>query len=110
MRVGLRDGNTSDSLETPVAIEACLALGLEGGLGIVADRKADGKRTGGLCLEKQSGLITLVPRPCTLRQALEAWRPPPPAWPLLVEQARRPRQETPRPWHGQSGTPQGAVE
>ena len=30
LRVGLRDGNTSDSTETPVAIEECLALGLEG--------------------------------------------------------------------------------
>jgi hypothetical protein len=29
-RVGLRDGNRSDSVETPVAIEACLALGREG--------------------------------------------------------------------------------
>src|SRR6266566_4242432 len=30
LRMGLRDGNTSDSTETPVAIEACLALGLDG--------------------------------------------------------------------------------
>ena len=30
LRLGLRDGNTSDSVETPVAIEECLALGLEG--------------------------------------------------------------------------------
>jgi len=33
LRLGLRDGNTSDSVETPVAIEECLALGLEGGHG-----------------------------------------------------------------------------
>src|ERR671933_596262 len=35
LRVGLRDGNCSDSVETPVAIEECLALGLAGlrGLG-----------------------------------------------------------------------------
>jgi transposase len=44
-RVGLRDGNTSDSPETPVAIEECLALGLEGMRGIVADSKASCKRT-----------------------------------------------------------------
>jgi transposase len=37
LRVGVRDGNTNDSTETPVAIEECLALGLEGGRGIVAD-------------------------------------------------------------------------
>jgi transposase len=39
LRVGLRDGNRSDSVETPVAIEECLALGLEGMRGIVADSK-----------------------------------------------------------------------
>jgi transposase len=40
LRLGLRDGNRSDSVETPVAIEECLALGLEGVRGIVADSKA----------------------------------------------------------------------
>jgi hypothetical protein len=30
LRLGLRAGTTSDSVETPVASEACLALGLEG--------------------------------------------------------------------------------
>jgi len=37
LRVGLRDGNRSDSVETPLAIEECLALGLDGVRGIVAD-------------------------------------------------------------------------
>jgi transposase len=68
LRMGVRDGNTSDSTETPVAIEECLALGLEGVRGIVADRKADCKRTLGLCLEPGVGLITLVPRTCAVRQ------------------------------------------
>src|SRR5919202_4885917 len=40
LRLGLRDGNSSDSTETPIAIEECLALGLQGVLGIVADSKA----------------------------------------------------------------------
>jgi transposase len=40
LRLGVRDGNRSDSVETPVAIEACLALGLEGMRGIVAESKA----------------------------------------------------------------------
>jgi hypothetical protein len=40
LRVGIRDGHTSESTETPVAFEECLALGLDGVLGIVADRKA----------------------------------------------------------------------
>src|SRR5262249_13142517 len=34
LRMGVRDGNTSDSTETPVAIEECLALGLDGVRGI----------------------------------------------------------------------------
>ena len=40
LRLGVRDGNRSDSVETPVAIEECLALGLEGVRGVVADSKA----------------------------------------------------------------------
>ena len=40
LRVGLREGNHSDSVETPIAIEACLALGLDGVRGISADSKA----------------------------------------------------------------------
>src|SRR5215510_14054869 len=34
LRLGRRDGNTRDSVETPVAIEECLALGLQGVHGI----------------------------------------------------------------------------
>ena len=68
LRLGVRDGNTSDSTETPVAIEECLALGLDGVRGIVADSKAYCKRTLGLCLERQVGLITWVPRTCAVRQ------------------------------------------
>jgi transposase len=45
LRVGIRDGNTSDSTEPPVAIAEWLALGLDGGRGIVADSKASWKRT-----------------------------------------------------------------
>ena len=55
LRLGLRDGNRSDSVETPVAIEECLALGLEGVRGIVADSKAYSRRTLGLCLEHGLG-------------------------------------------------------
>ena len=73
LRMGLRDGNTSDSTETPVAIEECLALGLDGVRGIVADSKAYCKRTLGLCLERGVGLITLVPRTCAVRQEVETW-------------------------------------
>lgn len=40
LRFGLRDGNTSDSTETPGACAECLALGLNGVMGIVADSKA----------------------------------------------------------------------
>jgi hypothetical protein len=78
----MRDGNRSDSVETPVASEECLALGGEGVRGIVAESKAYRRRTLGLCLEHRLGLITFVPRPCTVRQALEAWGQPQPVLPL----------------------------
>jgi transposase len=61
LRVGLRDGNTSDSVETPVAIEECLALGLEDVQGIVADSKAYSRRTLGLCLDSIGIFIFPVP-------------------------------------------------
>lgn len=37
LRLGVRDGNTRDSVETPLAIAECLTRGLEGVQGIVAD-------------------------------------------------------------------------
>jgi transposase len=110
LRLGVRDGHTSDSTETPAAIEECLALGLDGGRGIVADSKAYCKRTLGLCLEKQVGLITLVPRICGVRQELEMWGQQQAALPLLLEKPGRTRQEPPRRWHGQSVSRQVEVE
>jgi transposase len=110
LRVGLRDGNRSDSVETPVAIEECLALGLEGMRGIVADSKAYSRRTLGLCLEHGIGLVTLVPRTCAVRQALEAWGQQQSALPLLVEKPGRTKAEAPRRWHGQSVIRQVEVE
>jgi len=68
LRLGVRAGHTSDSTETPVALEEWLALGLDGVRGIVADSKAYCKRTLGVCLERRMGLITLVPRTCAVRQ------------------------------------------
>ena len=56
LRMGVCDGNTSESTETPVAIAEYVALGLDGVRGIVADSKAYCKRTLGLCLEKRVGL------------------------------------------------------
>jgi transposase len=110
LRLGVRDGNTNDSTETPVAIEECLALGLDGVRGIVADSKAYCKRTLGLCLEKQVGLITLVPRTCGVRQELERWGQQQTALPRLLEKPGRTRQEPPRRWHGQSVIRRVAVE
>jgi transposase len=110
LRMGLRDGNTSDSRETPVAIEECLALGLDGMRGIVADSKAYCKRTLGLCLERGVGLITLVPRTCAVRQEVEAWGQQQKALPLLLEKPGRTRQEAPRRWHGASVVRQVEVE
>jgi transposase len=102
LRLGLRDGNRSDSVETPLAIEECLALGLAGVRGIVADSKAYSRRTLGLCLECGVGLVTLVPRTCAVRQELEAWGCQQPALPLLVEKPGRTQAEEPRRWHGHS--------
>jgi transposase len=110
LRVGLRDGNRSDSVETPLAIEECLALGLEGVRGIVADSKAYSRRTLGLCLEQGIGLVTLVPRTCSVRQELEAWGQQQPALPLLVEKPGRTKLEAPRRWQGQSVMRQVEVE
>jgi transposase len=110
LRLGVRDGNRSDSVETPVAIEECLALGLEGMRGIVADSKAYSRRTLGVCLEHKVDLITLVPRTCAIRQALETWGRQQPALPLLLEKPGRTKDEAPRRWHGQSVRRQVEVE
>ena len=110
LRIGVRDGNRSDSVETPVAMEECLSLGVEGMRGIVADSKAYSRRTLGLCLEHGIGLVTLVPRTCAVRQDLEAWGPQQPALPLLVEKPGRTKDEAPRRWHGQSVIRQVEVE
>src|SRR3989440_7178963 len=110
LRLGVRDGNRSDSVETPVAIEECLALGLEGVRGIVADSKAYSRRTRGVCLEHKIDLITLVPRTCAVRQGLEAWAGRQPTLPLLVEKPGRTQDEAPRRWHGHSVLRQVAVE
>jgi len=110
LRVGIRDGNCSDSMETPRAIEECLALGLEGVRGIVADSKAYSRRTLGLCLEHGIGLVTLVPRTCTVRQELEVWGQQQSALPLLVEKPGRTKDEVSRQWHGQSVLRQVEVE
>jgi hypothetical protein len=58
LRLGVRDGKRSERVETPLALEECLALGLEGRRGMVAARKADSRRTLGLCLEPRIGLVT----------------------------------------------------
>src|SRR6516164_11576584 len=110
LRLGVRDGNRSDSVETPLAIEECLALGLEGMRGIVADSKAYSRRTLGLCLERQVGFVTLVPRTCAVRQALEAWGQQQPTCPLLSEKLGRTKDEAPRRWHGPSVLRQVEVE
>jgi transposase len=110
LRVGLRDGNRSDSVETPLALEECLALGLDGVRGIVADSKAYSRCTLGLWLEQGIGLVTLVPRTCAVREELEAWGQQQPALPLLVEKPGRTKAEAPRRWHGQSVRRQVEVE
>ena len=101
LRLGLRDGNTSDRTEPPVAMEACVALGLDGVRGIGADSQADGQRPRGVCLAQRVGLITLVPRPGAVRQEGEAWGPQHGVLPVWLEKPGRTRQEPSRCWHGQ---------
>src|SRR5499427_2795218 len=96
LRLGVRDGNRSDSVETPMAIEECLALGLEGVRGIVADSKAYSRRTLGVCLEHKIDLVTFVPRTCAVRQELEAWGRQQAALPLVLEKPGRTKDEAPR--------------
>jgi transposase len=110
LRLGVRDGNTRDSTETPIAIEACGGLGRDGVRGIVADSKAYCKRTLGLCWEQRVGLITLVPRTCAVRQEVEAWGQQHGALPLWLKKPGRTRQEPPRRWYGQSVVRRVAVE
>jgi len=55
LRVGLRDGNRSDRVEPPLAIEEGLALGLASMRGIVAESKAYRRRTLGLGLARGVG-------------------------------------------------------
>src|SRR5919204_4880054 len=110
LRLGVRDGNRSDSVETPVAIEECLALGLAGMRGIAADSKAYSRRTLGVCLEHRVHLVTLVPRTCAVRQELEVWGQQHSTLPLLVEKPGRTKDEAPRRWHGQSVIRQVEVE
>ena len=110
LRMGLRDGKRSDSVEVPQAIEESLALGLGGLKGIVADSKAYSQRTLGLCLEQQVGLVPLVPRTCGIRQEMEAWGQTQSSLPLLLDKPARRRQEAPRRWYGRSMTREVEVE
>jgi transposase len=102
VRIGMRDGNRSDSVEAPLAIEECLALGLKGVRGIVAESQAYSRRTLGMGLEHESGFVTFVPRTCAIRQELEGWGRQQPTLPLLVEKPGRSQDEAPRRWHGHS--------
>jgi transposase len=110
LRMGLRDGNTSDSVEVPQAINESLALGLGGFQGIVADSKAYSQRTLGLCLEQKVGLVTLVPRTCSIRQEVEAWGQKQSSLSLLVDKPARRRRDAPRRWYGRSITREVEVE
>lgn len=98
LRMGLRNGKTSDSVEVPQAIKERLALGLCGVKGLVADSKASSQRSLGLCLEQQVGVVPLVPRTCAIRQEVEAWGQQQSSLPLLIDKPARCRQEAPRRW------------
>jgi hypothetical protein len=110
LRLGLHAGNTSESLAGPRAIEASLALGLDGVKGMVAGSTAYSQRTFGVCLEQQMGLVTVVPRTGAMRQEVEEGGRPQSSLPLLVDTPGRTRQELPRRWYGRSVSREGEVE
>jgi transposase len=98
LRMGLHDGNRSDTVDVPHAIEQRAALGLGGLRGLEADSKAYTPRTLGLCQETGMGLVTLVPRTCAIRQEVERWG------------SSKRRLDAPRRWYGRSVTRQVEVE
>jgi transposase len=102
LRMGLHDGNTSDSVDVPRAIEQSVALNLDGLKGLVADSKAYTQRTLGLCLETGMGLVTLVPRTCSIREEVETWGQHQVSLPLLLERPAKRQGEAPRRWYGRS--------
>src|SRR3989442_15277795 len=104
LRLGVRDGNTSDSTETPVAIEECVALGLDGVRGRVADSEAYCTRTLGLGLEKRGGLIPLGPRTRAVRPGVETRGQQQEALPPLLEKPGRTRQGAPTGRAGRRST------
>jgi len=110
LRMGLHDGNRSDTVDVPQAIEQSAALGLDGLRGIVADSKAYTPRALGLCRETGIGLVTLVPRTCAIRQEVETWGQKQVSLPLLHEKAGKRRSDAPRRWYGRSVTRQVEVE
>lgn len=110
LRMGLHDGNRSDTVDVPQAIEQSAALGLDGLRGLVADSKAYTPRTLGLCQETGMGLVTLVPRTCAIRQEVERWGQQQASLPLLLEKAGKRRSDAPRRWYGRSVTRQVEVE
>jgi len=100
--MGLHDGNTSDNVDVPRAIEQSLVLNLDGLKGLVSDPKAYRQRTFGLCLANGMGLVTLVPRTCGIRQEVEAWGQQQVSLPLLLERSAKRQGEAPRRWYGGS--------
>jgi len=101
-RLGVREGNRRARIETPIAMAACVAVGLEERRGLVAERTASSRRPRGVCLAPQGARSTFVPRTCARRQARAAWGQPPLAWPLCGETPGRTKAEAPRRWPGPS--------
>lgn len=110
LRMELHDGNRSDTIDVPQAIEQSVAFQLEGLHGIVADSKAYTQRTLGLCLETGMGLVTLVPRTCAIRQEVETWGQQQVSLPLLLEKPGKRHADVPRRWYGRSVTREVEVE
>jgi hypothetical protein len=109
-RMGLYDGNGSDTVNVSRAIQQSLALNLEGLQGLVADSKAYTQRTLGLCLETGMGLVTLVPRTCGIRQEVEAWGQRQGSLPLSFERPAKRQGDAPGRWYKRSAIREVEVE
>jgi transposase len=102
LRMDLHDGNASDTVDVPRAIQQSLALNLGGLQGMVADSKAYTQCRLGLCLETGMGLVPLVPRTCAIRQEVAAWGQRQVSLPLLLERPAKRQGDGPRRWYGRS--------
>jgi transposase len=110
LRMGLHDGDRSDTVDVPQAIEQSVALGLGAYAAWWPIPRPTRRAPWGLCRETGMGLVTLVPRTCAIRQEVEQWGQQQTSLPRLLEKAGKRRVDALRRWYGRSVTRQVEVE